>query len=103
MACRGSREGGERPGLDVQASMSAYFGYRPTPSCTDADRSLISNIRDDGIRQGTPRLARSGTPRGVASGVPIVSVNNPATLRPSLGLHGMTVISVHIAVPSWET
>jgi ethanolamine ammonia-lyase small subunit len=40
---------GERPGLDVQASMSAYFGYRPTPSCTDADRSLISNIRDDGI------------------------------------------------------
>jgi ethanolamine ammonia-lyase small subunit len=40
---------GERPGLDVQASMSAYFGYRPTPSCTDADRSLISNIHDDGI------------------------------------------------------
>src|SRR5450756_977594 len=24
-------------------------GYRPTPSCTDADRSLISNIHDDGI------------------------------------------------------
>jgi ethanolamine ammonia-lyase small subunit len=40
---------GERPGLDVQASMSAYFGYRPTPACTDADRSLISNIHDDGI------------------------------------------------------
>jgi ethanolamine ammonia-lyase small subunit len=40
---------GERPGLDVQASMSVYFGYRPTPSCTDADRSLISNIHDDGI------------------------------------------------------
>jgi len=40
---------GERPGLDVNASMSAYFGYRPTPSCTDADRSLISNIHDDGI------------------------------------------------------
>ena len=40
---------GERPGLDVQASMSAYFGYRPASSCTDADRSLISNIHDDGI------------------------------------------------------
>jgi ethanolamine ammonia-lyase small subunit len=40
---------GERPGLDVQASMSAYFGYRPTSSCTDADRNLISNIHDDGI------------------------------------------------------
>jgi ethanolamine ammonia-lyase small subunit len=40
---------GERPGLDVQASMSVYFGYRPTSACTDADRSLISNIHDDGI------------------------------------------------------
>ncbi len=40
---------GERPGLEVQASMSVYFGYRPTRSCTDADRSLISNIHDDGI------------------------------------------------------
>jgi ethanolamine ammonia-lyase small subunit len=40
---------GERPGLDVQASMSVYFGYRPTSGCTDADRSLISNIHDDGI------------------------------------------------------
>jgi ethanolamine ammonia-lyase small subunit len=48
---------GERPGLDVQASMSAYFGYRPTPACTDADRSLISNIHDDGI---PPAQAASG-------------------------------------------
>lgn len=40
---------GERPGLDVQASMSAYFGYRPDRTHTDADRSLISNIHDDGI------------------------------------------------------
>jgi len=40
---------GERPGLDVHASMSAYFGYRPTPACTDEDRSLISNIHDEGI------------------------------------------------------
>jgi ethanolamine ammonia-lyase small subunit len=40
---------GERPGLDVQASMSAYFGYRPNAAHTDADRSLISNIHDDGI------------------------------------------------------
>jgi len=40
---------GERPGLDVQAGMSAYFGYRPDRARTDADRSLISNIHDDGI------------------------------------------------------
>lgn len=40
---------GERPGLDVQAGMSAYFGYRPDRAHTDADRSLISNIHDDGI------------------------------------------------------
>jgi len=40
---------GERPGLDVQASMSAYVGYRPDRSHTDADRSLISNIHDDGL------------------------------------------------------
>ena len=40
---------GERPGLDVHASMSAYFGYRPNAAHTDADRSLISNIHDDGI------------------------------------------------------
>jgi ethanolamine ammonia-lyase small subunit len=40
---------GERPGLDVQAGMSAYFGYRPDRTHTDADRSLISNIHDDGV------------------------------------------------------
>ena len=40
---------GERPGLDSQASMSAYLGYRPERTHTDADRSLISNIHDDGI------------------------------------------------------
>jgi ethanolamine ammonia-lyase small subunit len=43
---------GERPGLDVQASMSAYLGYRPDHTHTDADRNLISNIHDDGILPG---------------------------------------------------
>lgn len=41
---------GERPGLDIQASMSAYLGYRPDRTHTDADRSLISNIHDAGIQ-----------------------------------------------------
>jgi ethanolamine ammonia-lyase small subunit len=40
---------GERPGLDSQSSMSAYIGYQPGRTHTDADRSLISNIHDDGI------------------------------------------------------
>jgi ethanolamine ammonia-lyase small subunit len=40
---------GERPGLDSQSSMSAYFGFRPRRTHTDADRSVISNIHDDGI------------------------------------------------------
>jgi ethanolamine ammonia-lyase small subunit len=40
---------GERPGQGIQASLSAYFGYRPDKSHTDADRSLISNIHDSGL------------------------------------------------------
>jgi ethanolamine ammonia-lyase small subunit len=40
---------GERPGLDVQSGMSAYVGYRPDRTHTDANRSLISNIHDDGL------------------------------------------------------
>jgi len=40
---------GERPGLDSQSSMSANFGFQPRRTHTDADRSLISNIHDDGI------------------------------------------------------
>jgi ethanolamine ammonia-lyase small subunit len=41
---------GERPGLATAASLSAYMGYGPRPGHTDADRNLISNIHDRGIR-----------------------------------------------------
>jgi ethanolamine ammonia-lyase small subunit len=41
---------GERPGLATAASLSAYMGYCPRPGHTDADRNLISNIHDRGIR-----------------------------------------------------
>jgi ethanolamine ammonia-lyase small subunit len=41
---------GERPGLATAASLSAYMGYCPLPGHTDADRNLISNIHDRGIR-----------------------------------------------------
>jgi ethanolamine ammonia-lyase small subunit len=41
---------GERPGLATAASLSAYMGYCPRPGDTDADRNLISNIHDRGIR-----------------------------------------------------
>jgi ethanolamine ammonia-lyase small subunit len=41
---------GERPGLATAASLSAYMGYCPRQGHTDADRNLISNIHDRGIR-----------------------------------------------------
>jgi ethanolamine ammonia-lyase small subunit len=41
---------GERPGLATATSLSAYMGYCPRPGHTDADRNLISNIHDRGIR-----------------------------------------------------
>jgi ethanolamine ammonia-lyase small subunit len=49
---------GERPGLATAASLSAYMGYCPRPGHTDADRNLISNIHDRGIRveEATDRI-----------------------------------------------
>lgn len=41
---------GERPGLATAESLSAYFAYRPRSGHTDADRNLISNIHDAGVR-----------------------------------------------------
>jgi ethanolamine ammonia-lyase small subunit len=40
---------GERPGLANAASLSAYLGWRPNASQTDADRNLVSNIHDRGV------------------------------------------------------
>jgi len=45
---------GERPGLATAESLSAYMGYRPRESHTDADRNLISNIHARGL---SPRVA----------------------------------------------
>ena len=41
---------GERPGLATAESLSAYFAYRPRAGHTDAERNLISNIHDAGVR-----------------------------------------------------
>jgi ethanolamine ammonia-lyase small subunit len=39
---------GERPGLRVADSLSAYLAYRPNPGQTDADRNVVSNIHARG-------------------------------------------------------
>lgn len=41
---------GERPGLNTAEGMSAYIIYRPTEKTVEADRTVISNIHN----QGTP-------------------------------------------------
>jgi len=41
---------GERPGLATAVSLSAYLAYCPLVSHTDADRNLISNIHDRGVK-----------------------------------------------------
>ncbi|CAN5340944.1 ethanolamine ammonia-lyase subunit EutC [soil metagenome] len=40
---------GERPGLAIADSMSAYFAWKPGPGATDAHRNLISNIHARGV------------------------------------------------------
>jgi ethanolamine ammonia-lyase small subunit len=45
---------GERPGLAIAESMSAYLAYRPGAEHTDADRNVICNIHDRGL---PPRAA----------------------------------------------
>jgi ethanolamine ammonia-lyase small subunit len=41
---------GERPGLATAESLSAYMAYRPRPGHNDANRNLISNIHERGVR-----------------------------------------------------
>lgn len=41
---------GERPGLARAESLSIYLGYRPTPEATDAQRNVISNIYQNGLK-----------------------------------------------------
>jgi ethanolamine ammonia-lyase small subunit len=41
---------GERPGLATAESLSAYLAYCPLKGHTDANRNLISNIHDRGVR-----------------------------------------------------
>jgi ethanolamine ammonia-lyase small subunit len=40
---------GERPGLATAESLSAYMAYRPIQGQTDANRNLVSNIRQEGV------------------------------------------------------
>src|ERR1700688_4049696 len=41
---------GERPGLASAESMSAYMAHQPGRSHSDANRNLVSNIHDRGLR-----------------------------------------------------
>jgi ethanolamine ammonia-lyase small subunit len=40
---------GERPGLGTVESLSAYMGYRPRTTHSDANRNLVSNIHARGL------------------------------------------------------
>jgi ethanolamine ammonia-lyase small subunit len=41
---------GERPGLATAESLSAYMAYRPRTGQNDANRNLISNIHERGVK-----------------------------------------------------
>jgi ethanolamine ammonia-lyase small subunit len=41
---------GERPGLATAESLSAYMAFRPRAGHNDANRNLISNIHEHGVR-----------------------------------------------------
>lgn len=49
---------GERPGLATAESLSAYLAYQPRPGHTDAQRNLLSNIHDRGVKPeaAAPRI-----------------------------------------------
>ena len=40
---------GERPGLNTAQSLSAYLIYRPNKNTVEADRTVISNIHENGL------------------------------------------------------
>jgi ethanolamine ammonia-lyase small subunit len=40
---------GERPGLATSKSISAYMIYRPNENSVEADRTVFSNIHEDGV------------------------------------------------------
>jgi ethanolamine ammonia-lyase small subunit len=51
---------GERPGLATAESLSAYLAYCPRPGHTDANRNLVSNIHQNGVRpaEAAARIVR---------------------------------------------
>jgi len=51
---------GERPGLAIAESLSAYMGYRPRSGDSDAQRNLVSNIHAKGLgsREASERILR---------------------------------------------
>lgn len=44
---------GERPGLATASSLSAYVIHRPTRAAAEPDRTLVSNIHDEGLAPAT--------------------------------------------------